>query len=462
MLLLVLAVLLVSPCAARALAADEYKAAAQKAAGYLLAQEKANGRPLSSWSYVALGSAGDSFLAGARVMDSCGQQFAGLESGDTNAYSALILTLLAAGVNPQDYQGQNLVQKLRAAQLPGGKFADYIDGKGMGDADEQVLLNAHLWAVLALHSAGSGPPDPRKAVQWLIDQQHPDGSFNWNLKDNKPDVDSTGMALMALGVLGEKADSPAVQRAAAYLRSVQDGDGGFASWGAANMESCSMTITGLIAVGINPAGADWTKTGGNPVTAMLAYQLPDGSFEHVRGAGSDEMATGQAIIALTNISSGKTLFDRLRERSGLPPSPTGSTQAERVIRFKPGEAKYEVITGGQKHVYEADASPFLENGRTYVPVRYLALALGVPEADIGWSPAEQAVKLVNKGITVTLPVGKNTIYINGQPSPMDVSPLLLPPGRTFLPARFVAEAFGFRVQWLESEQAVLISTVSTH
>ncbi|MDR9785791.1 MAG: copper amine oxidase N-terminal domain-containing protein [Peptococcaceae bacterium MAG4] len=38
-----------------------------------------------------------------------------------------------------------------------------------------------------------------------------------------------------------------------------------------------------------------------------------------------------------------------------------------------------------------DAAPFIENDRTLVPVRYLALSLGVPEDKIIWSPSAQAV-----------------------------------------------------------------------
>lgn len=450
------AVLLVSPAAARALPEAGVKPVMDRTAGYLLMQEKTQGRPLTAWSYVALAGCGQN-LTGTRVQESCRQQFTNLHSGELNNYSLLVLTLLTTGGNPYDYQGQNLVEKIRAAQLPDGKFADNIDGSGLGDRGEQVLVNAHIWAVLALHAAGADIPGAQKARQWLIDRQHDGGSFNWNVVEKKPDVDSTGMALMALGALGEKKDSPVVQKAAAYLKIVQEEDGGFVSWGAANPESCHMVISGLTAVGIDPAGADWTKPGGNPVTALQGYQLPDGSFEHVKGTGSNEMATEQALQALADVYYGNMLFDRLRENSPAASAASGKAQPLRVIRFKLGEAKYEVSAEGQKQVKEADAAPFLENGRTFVPVRYLALALGVPEGGISWSPSAQTVTLAHNGVTVTLAVGGNILYVNDRPVTMDVTPLLLPPGRTFLPARYVAEAFGYKVEWDEKEQAVVIS-----
>lgn len=40
---------------------------------------------------------------------------------------------------------------------------------------------------------------------------------------------------------------------------------------------------------------------------------------------------------------------------------------------------------------------------------------------------------------------------------MDVAPLLAPPVRACLPARYVAEAFGYKVEWDEKEQVVVIS-----
>jgi hypothetical protein len=97
------------PGAASALSGDNLKPAVDKAAAYLLALEKLQKQPLSSWSYIALGGTDNKLLANTRLTESCGQQLAGLQPGDTNAYSALVLTLLAAGLSPQEYHGQNLV-----------------------------------------------------------------------------------------------------------------------------------------------------------------------------------------------------------------------------------------------------------------------------------------------------------------------------------------------------------------
>ncbi|MFZ5595835.1 MAG: stalk domain-containing protein [Bacillota bacterium] len=442
--------LLVLPVRAPALSADSVRPAMDRAAQYLLSVEKSRDKPLSPWSYTALAAAGQN-LAGTRAGESCGQQLAAARS--TSDYCLLVFTLLAAGEDPGHYRGRNIVREIQSAQLPDGKFADNIDRSGQGDNGAQVLLNSHVWAVLALRAAGAEIPEESKARQWLIAQQHADGSFNWLVAEKAPDVDSTGMALMALGALGEGKDSPVVQRAYGYLKSVQEGDGGYSSWGAANPESCSMVIEGLTAVGIDPA--EMNKAGGNPVAAMLGFRQPDGSFAHIKGAGGDEMATWQALLALSDVYNGKSWYYRLGEKSGAPVA--GLADGGRKILFKVGSKDYEMQVGGVSRVEKADAAPFAEGGRVYVPVRYLALALGIPETGIRWSPAGQTVTLDGDGKTVTLAVGRNIMWVNGAARPpMDVAPVIRE-GRTCLPARYVAESFGFRVDWDEAAQKVIIT-----
>ncbi|WP_011393082.1 copper amine oxidase N-terminal domain-containing protein [Neomoorella thermoacetica] len=91
-----------------------------------------------------------------------------------------------------------------------------------------------------------------------------------------------------------------------------------------------------------------------------------------------------------------------------------------------------------------DVAPFIENDRAYVPVRYLAYGLGVAEKDVNWDEASQTVALSMDGTTLELQVGSKTLYVNGKPQEMDVAPLMRD-DRVFLPARFVAETFGYEV-----------------
>ncbi|WP_434577047.1 copper amine oxidase N-terminal domain-containing protein [Thermoanaerobacterium thermosaccharolyticum] len=104
-----------------------------------------------------------------------------------------------------------------------------------------------------------------------------------------------------------------------------------------------------------------------------------------------------------------------------------------------------------------DAATFIQNGRTYVPLRYLGLALGVNENNIQWDSTSQTATLSMNGTTLKFTAGKTTYYTNSQANSMDVAPLVKN-GRTYLPARYVAEAFGYNVNWNGDTQAVTVYT----
>ncbi|QSZ26719.1 leucine-rich repeat domain-containing protein [Aceticella autotrophica] len=105
-----------------------------------------------------------------------------------------------------------------------------------------------------------------------------------------------------------------------------------------------------------------------------------------------------------------------------------------------------------------DAKTFMMNDRTYVPMRYLAYALGVTPDNITWDNATQTATLTLKDDTTTtleFIIGSATYYVNNQPKQMDVVPIIAN-NRAYLPARFVAEAFGYKVSWDDASQEVLV------
>jgi len=113
----------------------------------------------------------------------------------------------------------------------------------------------------------------------------------------------------------------------------------------------------------------------------------------------------------------------------------------------------EYFVNGQTPGVKMDAEPFIENSRTFVPIRYLSNALGVVDKYIGWE--SPTVTLDQPGMPVVeLSVGKKQIKSDGQAKAMDVAPLLKE-GRTYLPARFVAEALGYQVAWDGNNNAVI-------
>ena len=106
-----------------------------------------------------------------------------------------------------------------------------------------------------------------------------------------------------------------------------------------------------------------------------------------------------------------------------------------------------------------DVAPVILESRTLGPVRYIAEALG---ADVAWDPVAHKVTLTRGSTTIELWIGKNTARVGGayvliDPQNPDVKPVILPPGRTMLPFRFIAEQLGASVGWDPVKREVTIT-----
>ena len=92
------------------------------------------------------------------------------------------------------------------------------------------------------------------------------------------------------------------------------------------------------------------------------------------------------------------------------------------------------------------------NGRTVVPIRWVAERLG---ADVEWVPESRAVRLIRAGVQIDMPIGSTTAYKNGVPFEMDIAPYV-EDGATMIPVRYVAEFFGQQVDFNTETRTVEI------
>jgi hypothetical protein len=76
---------------------------------------------------------------------------------------------------------------------------------------------------------------------------------------------------------------------------------------------------------------------------------------------------------------------------------------------------------------------------------------------IGNTSKTELVLEVFRKMTVTLAIGKKTVLINGSPSEkgLDVAPFIKD-ATTFVPIRFIAEAFGAKVNWIQAVKGISI------
>jgi hypothetical protein len=93
-----------------------------------------------------------------------------------------------------------------------------------------------------------------------------------------------------------------------------------------------------------------------------------------------------------------------------------------------------------------NAAPFIENGRTYVPLRFVSESLS---ADAGWDENGQKVTVSIDGTVIEMTIDVLEYNLNGSRNSLDAPPLLRD-GRTYVPIRVIAESFGKEVFWDDS------------
>jgi uncharacterized secreted protein with C-terminal beta-propeller domain len=149
-----------------------------------------------------------------------------------------------------------------------------------------------------------------------------------------------------------------------------------------------------------------------PITIMKAQSdSPKGSGQKVIAAGSDT-----SLVKKHNTNDAVVLF-------------VGSTQA--------------LVNNNEKQVDKEseDVRPFVKDGRTLVPVRFVAESFG---AKVSWNEKTSAIALSIGGRTVNMEVGKAIMEIDGKKVSLDVSPEIAG-NRTYIPLRKLAEAIGKEV-----------------
>ncbi len=77
-----------------------------------------------------------------------------------------------------------------------------------------------------------------------------------------------------------------------------------------------------------------------------------------------------------------------------------------------------------------------------------------------WGAPQSIAQTEGDGLLLVLQVGSTSYFKNGTKLEIDVKPEILK-GRTFVPIRFVSEAMGAKVTWVEATKTVIVSTDKT-
>lgn len=103
--------------------------------------------------------------------------------------------------------------------------------------------------------------------------------------------------------------------------------------------------------------------------------------------------------------------------------------------------------------YTLDAAPYIQDGRTLVPVRFVSEALG---AGVVWNAETRRITVTDGGKEIILTLGTRNVQVNGVDQTIDCAPETVS-GRTFVPLRFVSETLGAGVDYDSGSGRVLIT-----
>ena len=111
----------------------------------------------------------------------------------------------------------------------------------------------------------------------------------------------------------------------------------------------------------------------------------------------------------------------------------------------------KVVVNGNKVAF--DVPPVIVDGRTLIPLRACAEALG---AQVEWMGETQTAIIKNDTSIISVSIGQNEYELNGEKKLLDV-PAQIIDGRTLVPVRAISEAFGAEVKWEAETKTVYIN-----
>lgn len=135
------------------------------------------------------------------------------------------------------------------------------------------------------------------------------------------------------------------------------------------------------------------------------------------------------------------------------PMPSASQWLKKIIA-DPKRINYKVAVVLDGKLMKLQDEPIIRNYYTLMPFRELLQGIG---ATFEWDGVKQKVTAKTQDTVLELTIGSDTAYINGKPYPLGV-PSQLVNQRTYVPARFVANALGATVDWESESRLVVLQT----
>ncbi len=188
------------------------------------------------------------------------------------------------------------------------------------------------------------------------------------------------------------------------------------------------------------------------IKLTLDRTVPEGNFNIDVGGGSivknhNVNATNSRAIVFNKARVVRELFGKV-----ITPAP-GEVRATSV--FSIGSTNYTVMEDNVSIEKTMDVAPYLKDGRTFLPLRYVANALDVDDDNIVWDPVSRAVTIFKGDRIAQVTIDDKTMLVNGVTINMDVAPEITD-GRTMLPIRWMGQALGANIDWDPEARSVTV------
>lgn len=141
-------------------------------------------------------------------------------------------------------------------------------------------------------------------------------------------------------------------------------------------------------------------------------------------------------------------------------TPTTPGSQNVVLKFYIDRSEYYI----NNSLTPMDSPPVIKENRTLLPIRFVTAPLG---ADLQWDAANKKVTITSarNNKVIQLWIGQNTALVNGvqkliDPNNKQVVPMILPPGRTMLPLRFITENLNCDVDWNSSSKEIKVTYIA--
>ncbi|NLM13207.1 MAG: copper amine oxidase N-terminal domain-containing protein, partial [Epulopiscium sp.] len=187
------------------------------------------------------------------------------------------------------------------------------------------------------------------------------------------------------------------------------------------------------------------------ITVDLDRTIPEGTFK--LEIGGDALVENYGS-ASADYKEGKFRTDyvaKVEFANVVTPNPedlsSGKASAQKAT-FTVGSVDYTV----GEEVATADVAPYIKDGRTMIPVKYVAYALGIDPSNIKWDQATKTVTILGDRV-VQVKIGSKDLVVNGAVLTMDAA-AEVKDGRTFLPISWVASALNVPYSWDDATKTV--------